>query len=208
LIIERLVVGPFQTNCYVVGDAATLEGAVIDPGGDSRHILDVIEHLGLHVQLVINTHGHVDHIAANADVLQETGAQLAIHADDAAMLTDPLRSLSVFLGKFRPSPAASKYLVDGQDVAIGQTTLRVLHVPGHSPGGIGLWCAIDGAVFCGDTLFRLGIGRFDLPGGNGKVLLDSIRSKLLILPDQTIVYPGHGPQTTIGFERLNNPYLT
>jgi len=208
LIIEKLVVGALQTNCYLVGDEATREGIIIDPGGNGALILETVQRLKLDVKLVVNTHGHVDHIAANREVMEATGAPLAIHPDDASMLTNPLRSFAILMGKIHPSPPATVLLEEGSTVEFGSIVLQVLHTPGHSAGSISLWCAEEKAVFSGDVLFNLSIGRADLPGGSQRVLLQSIREKLFTLPDDTVVYPGHGPVTTIGFERVHNPWVS
>lgn len=207
MIIEPMAVGPLQTNCYIVGDEASGEGIVIDPGGDAAMILDAVRRLKLKIKLVVNTHGHFDHIMANQEVVEATAAPLAIHPDDAAMLTNPLRSFSFFAGSFRPGPAATVSLTEGSTIEIRSVKLQVLHTPGHSPGSISLWCAEQKVVFSGDALFNMGIGRTDFPGGSMRILLQSIRDKLFTLPDDTVVYSGHGPQTTIGFERKHNPFL-
>ncbi len=208
MIVERLVVGALQTNCYVVGDEATRKGIVIDPGGDGDLILRTVQRLKLDIQLVVNTHGHFDHIMANKEVMEATGAALAIHPDDAGMLTNPLRSFAFFIGKLHPSPPATVLLKEGSTVEFGSVKLQVLHTPGHSAGSVSLWCSEEKVVFSGDALFNLGIGRTDFPGLSMRVLVQSIRDRLLTLPDETAVYPGHGPDTTIGFERLQNPFLT
>jgi hydroxyacylglutathione hydrolase len=207
VIIEPLVVGALQTNCYVVGDEASAEGIVIDPGGDADVILEALRRLKLKIKLVVDTHGHFDHIMANREVMEATGAPLAIHPDDAAMLANPLRSFSFFAGSFRPGPPATVSLTEGSIVEVGSIKLQVLHTPGHSPGSISLWCPEQKVVFSGDALFYMGIGRTDFPGGSMRILLQSIRDKLFTLPDETVVYSGHGPQTTIGFERKHNPFL-
>ena len=207
LIIERIVVGALQTNCYVVGDQATRAGIVIDPGGDAGVILEAVQRLKLSISLVVNTHGHFDHIMANREVMEATGAPLAIHPADESMLSNPLRSFAIFAGRFRPSPPATVCLEEGSTVEVGPSELQVLHTPGHSAGSVSLWCGEQGVVFSGDVLFNMGIGRTDFPGGSYRVLLQSIQDKLFTLPDETVVYPGHGPQTTIGFERTHNPFL-
>ncbi len=207
MIVEQIVVGPLQTNCYIVVDEGTGEAIVIDPGGDADRILAAVERLNAAVRMVVNTHGHFDHIMANREVLEATGAPLAIHPADANMLSNPLRSFSFFLGNFRPSPPATVSLEEGAHLRVGSAVLQVLHTPGHSPGSISLWCADEGVLFSGDALFNLGIGRADFPGGSYKVLLQSIRQKLFTLPDETVVYSGHGPKTTIGYERRHNPFL-
>jgi glyoxylase-like metal-dependent hydrolase (beta-lactamase superfamily II) len=207
LIIEPLAVGPLQTNSYVVGDEASGDGIVIDPGGDAEVILEAVRRLKLKIKLVVNTHGHFDHIMANREVMEGTAAPLAIHPDDAGMLTNPLRSFSFFAGSVRPSPAATVSLIEGSTIDLGLASLQVLHTPGHSPGSISLWSAGQKIVFSGDALFNMGIGRTDFPGGSMRILLQSIRDKLFTLPDDTVVYSGHGPRTTIGFERRHNPFL-
>ncbi len=208
MILEKLVVGDLQTNCYVVGDETTLDGLVIDPGGDADEILKVVERRKLRIKHVVDTHGHFDHILANRQVMEATHAPLAIHPDDAAMLTNPLRSFSAFMGKLQPSPPATVLLEEGQVLEIGSIKLRVLHTPGHSPGSISLWCPEEKLVFSGDALFNMGIGRTDFPGGSFKILAKSIQEQLFTLPDDTVVYSGHGPETTIGFERAHNPFVS
>ena len=207
MIIERLVVGPLQTNCYIVADEDTKECLIIDPGGDPDLIVETATRLELKVKLVVNTHGHFDHILANRQVMENTGAPLAIHTDDANMLSNPLRSFSFFLAKFRPSPPAAMLLKEGDILRVGEAELKVLHTPGHSPGSVSLWCEEENALFSGDVLFHMGIGRTDFPGGSAQVLLQSIREKLFTLPDDTVVYSGHGPPTTIAQERRHNPFL-
>ena len=206
--IETLVVGDLQTNCYLVADDQSGEAIVIDPGGDAQVILDAIARHKWTVKLVVNTHGHFDHIMANKAIVEATGAPLAVHPDDAPMLTNPLRSFSVFAGMMSPSQAPSVELVEGSTVQVGGRQFTVLHTPGHSPGSISLYCAEEKAVFSGDALFQMGIGRTDFPGGSMPVLLKSIRERLFTLPDDTVVYSGHGPSTTIGYERANNPWLS
>jgi glyoxylase-like metal-dependent hydrolase (beta-lactamase superfamily II) len=202
------VVGPLQTNCYIVGDDVTNEGIVIDPGGESKLILETVQRLKVNVKLVINTHGHFDHIMANREVMEGTGAPLAIHPDDAGMLVNPLRSFALLVGKIRPSPSATVFLREGDTLELGTHKLYVLHTPGHSPGSISLASSCDMVVFSGDVLFNQGIGRTDFPGGSHQILVQSIRDKLFTLPDDTVVYPGHGPETTIGFEREHNPFVS
>jgi hydroxyacylglutathione hydrolase len=205
MIIERLVVGMLQSNCYVVGCENTHEGIVIDPGGDGPLIIDRVEELGLTIKYIVNTHGHIDHIAANGPVKEATGAQIAIHHDDAEWLVTDQGAYARMLGVVSPGPAADVLLSDGDDITFGEESLRVLHTPGHSLGGISL--AADGVVFCGDTLFAMGVGRVDLPGGSWETLLDSIKTRLFTLPDDTTAYTGHGPPTTIGREKQVNPWF-
>ncbi len=203
--VRILPVGPLFANCYILTCEEIKEAVIIDPGGDADYILREVKRLRVDVKAVINTHGHVDHIAADEPVIKATGAKLMIHEDDAAMLKSPARNLSLLGGVPLPPLKADRLLQDGDTVAFGSEALEVIHTPGHTPGGICLLA--DDIVFTGDTLFAKGIGRTDFPGGSYETLLRSIRERLLTLPDDTRVYPGHGPPTTIGQERLGNPYL-
>ena len=189
-----------------MADDETKEGVVIDPGGSSGTILKRIEALKLKVKYVINTHGHFDHIMANKDIIPATGAKLAIPREDEEMLRKGGGLL--LLGFIASSPPPDVLLEEGDVIAFGNCSLQVLHTPGHSPGSISLYSEAEAVVFCGDVLFNMGIGRSDFPGGNHQVLLESIRSKLFALPEETVVYPGHGPPTTIGHEKAYNPFFT
>jgi len=205
MLIERLVVGMLQCNCYLVGCEETKEGIIIDPGGDATLILDRVEELGLTIKSIVNTHGHIDHIAANRPVKEGTGAQIAIHEDDAEWLVTDQGDYARMLGVSLPGPAADVLLKEGDEIAFGNENLRVIHTPGHSLGGISL--VGDGVVFCGDTLFANGVGRVDLPGGSWEILMDTIKTRLLTMPDDATAYTGHGPPTTIGRERQFNPWF-
>ena len=204
MIIEKLEVGPFASNCYIVGSESNREGIIIDPGAEAEEILKKVKDLGLSIKLIVLTHGHIDHITALDAVKEATGAEVALHAGDAGALQGG--SVSTIFGfSYPPLPPPDRLLEDGDSIAIGDLHFSVLHTPGHSPGSL---CFLgQGVVFTGDTLFNLGIGRFDLPGGNGGQLMDSIHTKLMVLPDNTVVYPGHGPETTISVERRANPFL-
>jgi len=202
LILKQLVVGPFASNCYIVGSESNKEGMIIDPGAGTKQILSNISDLGLKIRLLVLTHGHMDHVGAVKGVKEATGAELAIHADDTRFLRrlslNTLYSLSV-------PPEPERLLGDGDSIDIGDLHFTVLHTPGHSPGGI---CLLgNGVLFSGDTLFNAGVGRADFPGASHSQLMNSINTKLMVLPDDTVVYPGHGPHTTIGAERRNNPFL-
>ena len=206
MIIKTLAVGPIQTNCYVIGCPDTLEGAVIDPGWDAQTIFAEAKASGLTIRYALNTHAHWDHMAANADILEATGAQLAIHPDDLPLLR-ARGGADLWDIPVKPSPEPDIQLADGQIIQIGQLELKVLFTPGHSPGHVCFHEAAAGVVFDGDVLFKQGIGRADLPGGDHESLMRSIRDVLLKLPPDTVVYSGHGPATTIGEEQRTNPWL-
>jgi len=201
--VERLVVGPLEANCYVVTDG-TGEGIVIDPGGQPETILAAIKRLKANIKYIILTHGHLDHAVGLPQVKASAGALVALHSDDIPLLND--RTLSAWLGMSLPRmPPPDIKLQDWQEIRAGELSLTVLHTPGHTPGGI---CLLgEGVLFSGDTLFQNSIGRADLPGGDQDTLTQNIQTRLMILPDDTIVYPGHGPPTTIGQERRYNPFL-
>lgn len=205
LLIQRLVVGPFETNCYLAADECTRQAVIIDPGGGPEEIIRQVESDGLTVIGIVNTHGHADHIAANAILKTRFNCPILIHRADGPSLTDSELNFAAVLGQTEPlSPPADRLLEDGDQILVGNTVLRVIHTPGHSQGGISLFT--DGILFSGDTLFAGGIGT-DLYGGSYDQLMSSIRDRLLILPGETIVYPGHGPHTTIEAERRSNPWL-
>lgn len=205
LEISVIPVGPIKANCYLVYDVKTRETLVIDPGAEGARIQKEIEELELKVKHLVNTHGHSDHIGANQFLQEATGAPLYIHEADSSMLTDAQKNLSAYLGEEINGPAADRYLQDGDILEVGDLRFQVRHTPGHTPGGI---CLVgQGVCFSGDTLFADAVGRTDLPGGSWEGLLNSIKTKLLILADEIVVYPGHGPLTSIGHEKSANPYL-
>ena len=205
MIIECIAVGPMGANCYVVGCDDTKEAVVIDPGGDPEKIIGFLKDKGLSLKYIVNTHGHIDHIAGNDQLRDATGAKLLIHEMDAGMLENTKLNLSAFMGfsvKFKP---ADQLLTDGDTVEFGQVKLEVVHTPGHTRGGICL--LTQGAAFTGDTLFNGSIGRTDFPGGDFDAIISSIKTKLMPLPDDTAVYPGHMGHSTIAYEKKNNPFL-
>ncbi|MBQ3863215.1 MAG: MBL fold metallo-hydrolase [Schwartzia sp.] len=202
--VEYFVVGPIDVNCYVISDDNGI-GAVIDPGGNAERILAYIKKENLDIRYVLNTHGHGDHIGADDAVRDGTGAPLYIHAADADMLTDARKNLSAFMGYQALARPADVLLHGGEEITVGDIKLKVVCTPGHSAGGV---CFVgDGFVFSGDALFADSIGRTDFPGGSQVELVSSIKRELMVLPDETEVYPGHGPKTTIGWEKVYNPYL-
>ena len=206
LIIRRFVVGPFDTNCYLVWDAGSLDALVIDPGGEISEIAETVREHGLAVKGIVITHAHADHIGGNIPLKKEFDVPIMAHELDADALTDPnknLAALAGFMGEL--SPAADRILRDGDLISIGARSFKVLHTPGHTPGGICL--LMDEVLFSGDTLFSGSVGRSDFPGGSERTLIASIHAKLMPLSDDTVVYPGHGPNTTIGSERRTNPFI-
>jgi glyoxylase-like metal-dependent hydrolase (beta-lactamase superfamily II) len=206
LIITTLPVGLIQTNCYVVGCVETKEGAVIDPGGHPERILAEIERQGLTVKYVLDTHAHFDHTDANGAIVAATGATLALHPGDLPLLK--AAGGAAFFGiQAEASPLPDLELGDGDELAVGNLRFRVLHTPGHTPGHVCFYEATEAVLFDGDVLFHRGVGRTDLPGGSWPQLMDSIQRVLFALPDETVVYSGHGQATTIGQERQLNPWL-
>ena len=205
-IVACVTVGMFQENCYLYACPQTREAVIIDPGDEAERILERISELKLIPKYMLNTHGHIDHICAIDAVSAVYPVPLAIHADDVHMYTDE-RTARMF---GRSAPLVQRkpdfFLKEGDTISFGTLTLEVLHTPGHTPGGV---CLVSPpyCVFSGDTLFYRSIGRTDLPGGSYQKILRSIHDRVLALPDDTIVIPGHGPITTIGEERESNPFL-
>jgi len=209
MIIEQIQIGGFDIFCYVLGDAETGEGIVVDPGGPADLILRRAKNRGVtEIKLIVNTHNHVDHIAGNQGMQLATDAPIAIHEADAQGLASPNRAMLAMFGA-DPSPAAGVLLKDGDTITFGKQSVKVIHTPGHTPGGICLY--FPGYVLTGDTLFVQGVGRTDLPGGSFQVLQASIRNRLFTLPDDTVVLPGHNygstPTSTIGREKAGNMFV-
>ncbi|MFC1918566.1 MBL fold metallo-hydrolase [Chloroflexota bacterium] len=205
MIIEKLELGPFASNCYIIGAESGQEGMIIDPGDEAGTILKTVGELGLKIKLIVLTHAHIDHIGALKEVKEATGAEAAIHEDDAESLQAKSPLSTMFNLSIQAPPPSDRLLKGGDSIDIGGLYFLVLHTPGHSPGAISLLG--EGVVFTGDTLFNFGIGRTDFPGCSYSQIMDSIHTKLMVLSDDTIVYPGHGPKSTIGTERQWNPFL-
>jgi glyoxylase-like metal-dependent hydrolase (beta-lactamase superfamily II) len=198
-------VGPYQVNCYILAHKKEGQAIIIDPGADHHKIQNLLNKHKLKPAFIINTHGHADHIGCD----DKFNAPVYIHTEDAPMLNSPELNLSNFLtGSYQVASEIRK-LKDGQMVLLGEIELEVMHIPGHTPGGIALLMKKpeNKIVFTGDSLFRLSIGRTDFPGGDAGVLIKSIKEKLLKLPDDTVIYPGHGPSSTIGEEKKDNSFL-
>jgi glyoxylase-like metal-dependent hydrolase (beta-lactamase superfamily II) len=204
MILKRLVVGPLEENSYIVGDETTGDAIVIDPGDEGDRINDLIRQKGLKVNAVICTHAHFDHVGAAGDIKAETGAKILLHKEDMETY-GMAKDHGAFWGfDVDDLPDPDGFLSEGDEVKVGSLTFRVLHTPGHSPGGICLYG--EGIVLTGDTIFQGSVGRTDFPGGSHEMLKESFR-RLLELPDDTKVYSGHGPETTIGREKASNFFV-
>jgi len=202
--IHTLVVGELQTNCYIVQSAG--QAIIVDAGGEPERIQRFIKGIKVVATSIVATHTHFDHVLGVNDVRKAIKTRFLIHPEDLPMLESMQIRVRQFMGfEVPPPPRVDGYVRDGDVLGVGDETLRVLHTPGHSPGSISL--AGDGYVLTGDALFNQSIGRTDLLGGDLKTLLNSIKEKLFKLDDETIVYPGHGPETTIGDEKLGNPFV-
>lgn len=205
MIVQEVVVGPLQVNCFIVGCEVTKQALVVDPGEDGERILKAAAAAGLTVAMIVNTHGHFDHVGANAYLMEQTKAPLYIHVSDATLLPKAGEHAAKYGLRCRVSPPPDRVVRGGESLHVGELDCRVIATPGHTPGGISL--LVGGHLFCGDTLFADSVGRTDLPGGDHNQLLASIRERLFALPDSTIVHPGHGPDTTIGREKRLNPFV-
>ena len=209
MVVKQIEVGNFAVFCYLIGDEEEKEGLFIDPADEAERLISEAKSYGLNkIKYIINTHSHVDHIMGNAEMVKKTGAKIIIHEEDAKYLT---RTQSDLLAMFRakPSPPADIEVKDEDMIQMGKVALKVLHTPGHSPGGISLY--MDGMVFTGDSLFVGSVGRTDFPGSSWNVLEASIRKKLFVLPGDTIIYPGHNygppPSSTVQYEKRHNPFV-
>lgn len=206
MLSKVIVIGPLQVNCYLIGCEETREIIIVDPGDDAASIRKVITKENLIPKSIISTHGHIDHVGDVSTIQKLFAIPYYIHADEQPLIDALPTQVATFGLHLSGIPTVSEYLVHGQTILIGSVSLTVLHTPGHSPGGICL--KADSCVFTGDTLFAGSVGRCDLPGGDWELLLSSIHTHLMSLPDQITVYPGHGPPTSIGRERRMNPYLS
>jgi hydroxyacylglutathione hydrolase len=204
-ILEQRAVEPFMKNGFVLGCPSTGQAAYIDPGDEVPQLLEWIDNQGIELVSILNTHGHMDHICGVGVVKEKWDVPICLHPDDK-FLYDALSEQGEWFGfSYAQAPSLDCHLEAGQEVCVGDLKLKVHHTPGHSPGSVCFETA--GQIFCGDLIFAGGVGRTDLPGGSQEVLFDSIRSRILPLGDEKVLHPGHGPATTVGQERLSNPFL-
>ena len=207
MILELLTVGPFQENCYVIGDEASGAGAIVDPGDEAARIALTVEQTNLEIAQILITHAHIDHVGAVAALVDEYSCPVLMHAETEPMLNQlPAQAMMMGL-RFGKVPTVDHYIGDGEVLEVGGLRLESLYTPGHAPGHLAFYVESEALVLSGDALFAGSVGRTDLYGGSMEVLMQSINERLLTLPDETRVYPGHGPQTTIGDERAYNPFL-
>ena len=207
MILKALVVGPIAANCFIIGDSATNEGAIIDPGDDAQKILQVVKETGLDIKFIIATHGHFDHNAAVAPLKEALRCDFLLHESDLLFVRRSKNTAQNWGIAIDQVPDPDNYIKEGDILKVGTLELEIIHTPGHSPGGISIYIKSEGILFSGDTLFFTSIGRTDFDGGSMDQLQASIREKLYTLPENTVVYTGHGEQTTIGNEKQNNFFV-
>lgn len=205
MIIETLQLGPVGTNAYIVGDPTTHRAAIVDPGDEPRRLLAVLARLGLSLEVIVATHAHFDHVGAVRPLVEAAGAPFLLFEAELPVLEVAADRAALFGITIPAPPAPDRLLREGEVLDLGGRAFRVVHTPGHSPGHM---CLLgDGVAFVGDVIFQGSIGRTDLPGGDYETLIRSIATHLLVLPDTTVLYNGHGPATTVGRERRENPFL-
>jgi len=205
MLIRTCPVGAFQMNCYLVADEETRDGVLIDPGDETERLLELVQREGVTIRALLLTHGHVDHVMRAQEVKEALGVPLYAHPNDMELIQAAPQQAAFFGLEPGPVAVVDGELKEGVDFRAGSLTFKVLHTPGHSPGGVVLVCG--NTAFVGDTIFAGSVGRTDLPGGDARQLAQSIRSRIYRLPEETILYPGHGPTTTVGEEKSSNPFV-
>jgi len=207
--IEALTVGPFQSNCFIVSCSETKEAVIFDAGDDAQQILSAVERLGVEVRAVVNTHAHLDHISAAAAVSESLGVPVLMHEAEMPIYEVVSAQAAMFGLPAPPTPPIDRFVTDGESIDIGRVRGEFLLTPGHSPGSVSIRFQGEAPerLIAGDVLFQGSIGRTDLPGGDYDTIIETLRSRFVPLPDDTIVYSGHGPETTIGEEKRSNPFL-
>jgi glyoxylase-like metal-dependent hydrolase (beta-lactamase superfamily II) len=203
--LEKLVVGPLLSNCFLVWDDDSKKGVIVDPGDEGHVILERVKGLGIEVECILATHGHFDHVAGTAPLKNALDADFLAHKDDMFFIDEGKRIARDWGFDIEQPSKPDRFIKDGDKIDVGSFILEVLYTPGHSPGGVSFLG--QGMLFSGDTLFQGSIGRTDFRGGSMEELEKSIKTRLYVLPDDTIVYTGHGPRTTIGEEKSNNPFV-
>ena len=205
MIIKNIVVGPLEVNCYILGCEETKEAAIIDPGDNADEIIKIIEREGLKPKYIINTHAHFDHIGGVKEIQDYFKIDFILHKEDLFLIENASEQAAAFGLKPISKPEVNRYINNDEKMSLGNNSITVIHTPGHSPGCVCYY--LDNNLFVGDTLFAGSIGRTDLPGGSYETLISSVKEKLFPLGDSTVVYPGHGPSTTIQSEKEHNPFL-
>ena len=205
MIIKNIVVGPLEVNCYILGCEETKEAAIIDPGDNADEIIKIIEREGLKPKYIINTHAHFDHIGGVKEIQDYFKIDFILHKEDLFLIENASEQAAAFGLKPISKPEVNRYVNNDEKISLGNNSITVIHTPGHSPGCVCYY--LDNNLFVGDTLFAGSIGRTDLPGGSYETLISSVKEKLFPLGDSTVVYPGHGPSTTIQSEKEHNPFL-
>ena len=206
MIIKNVVVGPLEVNCYIIGCEESMEAAIIDPGGDADEIIRVIQNEGLKPEFIINTHAHFDHVGAVRAIQEHFNIDFLLHKDDLFLIEHLDEQVMQFGLDRVAKPEVNKFVKNGDTVSLGKMTIKTIHTPGHTPGGVCYY--VDNNVFVGDTLFAGSIGRTDFPGSSYEQLIQSIKENLFPLGDSVTVYTGHGPKTSKGNEKTHNPFLT
>jgi hydroxyacylglutathione hydrolase len=206
MIIKDIVVGPLEVNCYILGCEDTREAVIIDPGGDADKVIKVVEKGNFAPKFIINTHAHFDHVGGVKAIQDYFKIDFLLHKEDLFLIDSVSEQATAFGLNPIPKPGVNKFVNNEDKVSFGQKVVKVIHTPGHTPGGVCYY--VDNSVFVGDTMFAGSIGRTDFPGSSYETLIKSIKERLFLLGDSVTVYPGHGPSTTIGNEKRHNPFLT